>query len=903
MKHANFYLNSATIYKRSVIITKPNALTLSQVDVFQQRILLEQLKLIYSTSLQAIALYTVTGLVLVFMQWDGVSHQVLLVWLALVVLVVAYRYVLLRGFQRQTRTWQEATFWKKKFLGGLFLGEIVWACAGIWMMPQDYMHLSITLLVIACIIAGSVSTLSPLREAVYSFVLVVSLPVVITLFARDSTEMQLLGALAAMYFLFIGLLGKNNYKKDRHSITLRLQSGDREVALKKSQQTIFNTACILKMIAKGEAAESIFNAIAHLYESKYPGLRCSMLVLKDKKLMHGGAPSLPKAYCDAVNGLEYGPSVGSCGTSTFTGKRVLVENIETDPKWEKIKHVALPHGMRCCWSEPIKDVEGQVLGAFGMYYDHPAMPNEEELADLEAAAQLAGIVMERERRVNLLRLHSNSLEQAGEAILITDKNGVVEYINPAYVKLTGYGKEDVVGKNAYGMRSSKQSTDYYENMWKTISSGNIWVQKITEKKKNGDLYTARITIAPVKDKEDEVAHYVAFHSDLTEIEALENKFFQAQKLESVGVLVGGIAHDFNNIIAAIKGNLYLARMKTHDKEAIKNKLSKIDTLSDRAADMTKQLLTFARKDSVEMKPLVLTKFVEEAFKLASTSIPESIDSQCQVCEETLRIIGDKTQLQQLLMNLLNNAKDAVEHVAKPKVSCCVDVFEPSAQFLEKYTDIYAARLAVIIVADNGHGITREDLDNIFEPFFTTKEVGSGTGLGLAMVYGAVKRHGGAIEVESEAGQGTTFKVFFPLTKKLEIEEVPAEIALGRGEKILVVDDDQVMRETTCEVLRDLGYDVIEASDGERGLNMYEQYAKDIALILTDVVMPKVGGVELAQAVRRTNKRVPILFVTGYDKNDVAGAELKIEVSRVLNKPFEFGKLSQTIQTMINGASH
>ncbi len=180
---------------------------------------------------------------------------------------------------------------------------------------------------------------------------------------------------------------------------------------KKSEQFILATSDILKMIAMREPANEIYDAIAYLYESRHAGLRCSMLILEGNKLMHGGAPSLPKEYCDAVNGLENGPDVGSCGTATYYGKRVLVENIETDPKWKDIKHFALPHGMRCCWSEPIKNSLGKILGAFGMYYNHPALPSEAELADLESAARLAGIIMEREKSEEELNLHRQKLEE------------------------------------------------------------------------------------------------------------------------------------------------------------------------------------------------------------------------------------------------------------------------------------------------------------------------------------------------------------------------------------------------------------------------------------------------------------------------------------------------------------
>ncbi|MES9923662.1 MAG: EAL domain-containing protein [Candidatus Thiodiazotropha endolucinida] len=172
---------------------------------------------------------------------------------------------------------------------------------------------------------------------------------------------------------------------------------------KKTESYLAKNAEILEMIATGKPAPMIYDQIALMYEGRHPGMRCSMLELEEGKLLHGGAPSLPKAYCDAVHGLEYGPSVGSCGTSTYTGQRVLVENIETDTKWAKIKHVALPHGMRCCWSEPIKNSSGKVLGAFGMYYNHPALPNDEESEDLKSAARLAGIVMERDQAQKRIR--------------------------------------------------------------------------------------------------------------------------------------------------------------------------------------------------------------------------------------------------------------------------------------------------------------------------------------------------------------------------------------------------------------------------------------------------------------------------------------------------------------------
>lgn len=210
-------------------------------------------------------------------------------------------------------------------------------------------------------------------------------------------------------------------RNDRREVESIMIVSTNITAQKKAEQFILDTSDILKMIALREPKESIYNAIAHLYESRHPGLRCSMLLLEGNKLMHAGAPSMPKEYTDAVNGLENGPNVGSCGTATYYGIRVVVEDIATDPKWEKIKHVALPHGMRCCWSEPIKNSKGVVLGAFGMYYNHPGTPSEAEGYDMSSAARLAGIIMERENSEKELDLHRKHLEK-----LVSDRTRQLE---------------------------------------------------------------------------------------------------------------------------------------------------------------------------------------------------------------------------------------------------------------------------------------------------------------------------------------------------------------------------------------------------------------------------------------------------------------------------------------------
>lgn len=672
---------------------------------------------------------------------------------------------------------------------------------------------------------------------------------------------------------------------------------------KHAEHFIKQTSEILEMIATGKPSSEVYDAIAWMYEARYPGMRCSMLELKGNKLMHGGAPSLPKEYCDAINGLENGPEVGSCGTSTFTGERVLVEDIATDPKWADIKGAALPHGLRACWSEPIKSTSGKVLGAFGMYYNHPALPNKDELNDLESAATLAGIVMERGRRKALLSKLSQAVEQAGESVLITDREGSIEYVNPSFTRITGYSFEDVIGENPRILKSGNQSVEYYEKLWDTITSGKVWHASVINRRKDGSQYPAITSIAPIyNDDNGQITHYVAIQQDMTNYKVLEEEFRQAQKMEALGTLVGGIAHDFNNMLAGMTGNLYLAKKKVADRPDVLKRLNSVEELSYRAAEMIKQLLAFARKDRVEVKPFGLTSFIQNVSELNRASIPENISFHSEFCSEELVVKGDATQLQQVLMNLLNNAHDAVSDVPEPMISLTIDEFEADEEFLTTHSEVSGRLFAHLVVKDNGTGISDEVKEHIFEPFYTTKEVGVGTGLGLAMSYGTIESHGGILEVESRPGEGSSFHIYLPLLeeKKIDIEpEEFGEVASGNGELILVVDDNSDVRATSKEVLESLGYRVLEAIDGLQAVEMFASNQNEIALIIMDIVMPRLGGVKAVGRIKALCPDAKVVFATGYDKDETLKGEMPSDEYSVLSKPYNVMKLSRAIREQLD----
>ncbi len=389
---------------------------------------------------------------------------------------------------------------------------------------------------------------------------------------------------------------------------------------------------------------------------------------------------------------------------------------------------------------------------------------------------------------------------------------------------------------------------------------------------------------------------------MIEHEELEEQLLQSQKMEAIGSLVGGIAHEFNNMLAGMTGNLFLAKKEIADFPHVIKKLDNVETLSFKASAMIKKLLIFARKDAIEKKPFDLTSFINDISNLNAASIPKNIAFQTQLCSDRLVVNGDATQLQQILINLLNNASDAVENRQNPTVSLSLEAMEADKKFISNHPDIESSSLVRLIVKDNGCGISSSDKEHIFEPFFTTKEIGQGTGLGLSMAYGAIQNLGGLIEVESTLGQGSSFHIYLPRIKEEVIASSSVErleTCLGKDELILLVDDNLDIRTTSREVLESLNYRVMEASDGLQAIDIFSANHNDIALILMDVVMPKMGGVQAAACIEETDPNSKIIFASGYDKNNNLKNEMPSEEYPILSKPYNIAILSQMIRDQLD----
>ncbi|MDQ7005545.1 MAG: ATP-binding protein [Ghiorsea sp.] len=484
---------------------------------------------------------------------------------------------------------------------------------------------------------------------------------------------------------------------------------------------------------------------------------------------------------------------------------------------------------------------------------------------------------------------SQAIEQSSEGILITDKHGMTEYMNPAFTSITGYHEEDMVGKISEVMNNNNK------HIWKNLKAGQAWSGSMQTTKKDGTRFPTLVSITPMKKKGGKVKHYILTQQDMTTYQHLETQLRQAQKMEAVGTLIGGIAHDFNNSLTSITGMVYLAKKEIGHSPNTLEKLTAIENIAFQSSEMIKQLLAFSRKGVIHLKPISASVFLHDVSKLNRITLPKNITFKQDIdTTQTLTIKADANQLQQVIINLLNNAKDAVSHQHHPIISLHLDTWEADAAFKTLYPNIQHNTFVRITVSDNGHGIKKENLDLIFEPFYTTKDVHEGTGLGLSMAYSTAQSHGGGITVQSEWGKGTSFSLCLPrVNEESVVKPTNQHMLMGNGELILIVDDNQEVLSMGISILQNLGYQVISANNGLQAIDVYQTQQKNIKLVILDIAMPKMDGIEAAKQLRDINPNINIIFVTGYDPTQTLNT-YAIPSEHILLKPFKISRFSQVI---------
>jgi len=544
------------------------------------------------------------------------------------------------------------------------------------------------------------------------------------------------------------------------------------------------------------------------------------------------------------------------------------------------------------------DEFGNVKGKF-MFLDVYKAPFWDEHGNMIGTVGCARVVTE-QRRIEEERARLvTAIEQTVDSIMVTDVAGNILFVNPAFEQTTGYSRKEVLGKNPRILNSGKHEPAFYQELWRTLRSKQVWQGHFINEKKDGTLYEEEASIAPVLGADGRVISYVAVKRDVTREMALQKELLHAQKMEAVGTLAGGIAHDLNNILQVILGycDLMARRNSLTDRDA--KDLQSIAGAARRGGDLVSRVLTFSRRFDIEARPTDLNEEVRRVHELLLRTIPKMIEIELALAGDINLIHGDPTQIEQIIMNLSINAAHAMPEGGTLTIETANVSLDQD--FCRRHAEAIPGNYVLLTVSDTGHGMESKVLDRIFEPFFTTKTLGHGTGLGLPMVYGIVCRHRGLILCHSEPNRGARFDIYFPqMQSSTEVSEPDGTYSELQGhETILLVDDEEQLRSLAQEAFLGYGYRVYLAATGEHALQIYADYADEIDIVILDLVMPGFGGRKCLERLKQMNQDVRVVVASGFATDETVNQVLKEGAAGFMRKPYDFEDLLRQIRAIFD----
>jgi len=513
-------------------------------------------------------------------------------------------------------------------------------------------------------------------------------------------------------------------------------------------------------------------------------------------------------------------------------------------------------------------------------------------------------IKERERMESALRESEAKFrtlfEESRDVIYISVPGGRFLDINPAGVELFGYAsKEELLALDiTHDLYVDAAERDRFVAL--VDRTGYAKEYEVRMKRKNGEVLTVLITSTTVRDKSGNLTAFRGIMRDVTNQKNLEEQLLQSQKMEAVGQLAGGIAHDFNNILTAIIGYAGLLEMNLPTDDVLHSYVEHIHSSSERAASLIQSLLAFSRKQVINPRPVDLNDIVRRIEKLLVRLIGEDIELRTVLGRKGLIVVADSLQIEQVLMNLSTNARDAMPRGGRFTIETSSAQLGP--EFVLQDPDLKPGHYALLSVSDTGSGMDEATRKRIFEPFFTTKEIGKGTGLGLAMVYGIVKQHEGHITVYSSKIQGTSFHIYLPLVSSRGIAsliEQRSDPVVGGTETVLLGEDDDTVRTMTASMLREFGYTVISAKDGEEALRKFEEHGDAIDLLILDVIMPRMNGKEVYDRVTKIDPGARILFTSGYTAEIIRTRGIIKPGLNFVQKPISMQDLLRKIRQVLD----
>ncbi len=525
--------------------------------------------------------------------------------------------------------------------------------------------------------------------------------------------------------------------------------------------------------------------------------------------------------------------------------------------------------------------------------------NERSLALEEANAKLKLEMAERQAAEKERRYLSTAIEQAADGILITEKNGTIRYLNPAFERMTGCSQKETKGRSYKILKNTNYPESFYRNIWMEINAGRIWKGHMISSQNEGGHHELEVSISPVRDKDNNIISFVSVNRDVTQELQLEKQLIQAQKMEAIATLTGGIAHDFNNILSAIMGYTQLAMGRALMDEKLRGYCEKVLMAGDRARDLIGQILSFSRQSPQEKKKVHIKFIVKEVTKLLKVTLPANIEICTSILVTEDAVLADPTQIHQVLMNLCTNAADAMREKGGLLTVILKEIrVDPAEGFR---MDLKAGNYLQLSVTDTGHGIPPGDIHKIFDHFFTTKGPGKGTGLGLSVTRNIIKKLSGSIEVESQPGKGTRFTVFFPRVDASMEEGAPPkpDILPTGNERILFIDDEEFLADIGEELLEQLGYNVLAKTSSLEALDSFLDSPTSFDLIITDHSMPKMTGIELIKRIRAIRPHIPVILCSGFPETITAEKMKELGIRDLMVKPFTIGDLALHIRRALD----
>jgi PAS domain S-box-containing protein len=594
---------------------------------------------------------------------------------------------------------------------------------------------------------------------------------------------------------------------------------------------------------------------------------------------------------------------GPTGTAIRLGQPVAARDIQNDPNFAPWRVEATRRGYASSIALPLKDND-RSFGALNIYAAQPDAFDEAEVALLtELADDLAfGVITlraraARRRAEEQVAYQAHLLQDISDAVIATDLDFKIISWNKAAEALYGWPAQEVIGRMVGDVVSTEYIDTQSEAVIARFQAQEVWRGEVIQQRRDGTSVNILATVSMVKDCAGQPTGTVAVNRDITEYRRLEERVRQAQKMESIGHLAGGIAHDFNNLLMPMIGYADLSMAELSPDSKIFANLVQIRRAAERAADLTRQILAFSRKQILELKTGNLNDIIIPFEGMLRRLIGEDIELQVNLNPVLASVRADTSQIEQVILNLAVNARDAMPTGGKLTIE--TDNIYLDEAYVARYVQVQAGPYVLMTVSDTGHGMDQATLNHIFEPFFTTKEVGKGTGLGLATVFGIVKQHNGNIWAYSEPGHGTTFKVYLPAVQDTVIAEIPPPVSLAGSETVLLAEDDPLVREMVADCLEAGGYRVLAAENAEEALQLAAQHGQTVHLLITDVILPGTNGANLHQALLPHCPDIKVLFISGYTDNVIVHRGILKPGVSFLQKPFSMRKLLKKVRQVLD----